>query len=129
MKEASTCISVIPQLCREGPGDLGHGLAPGHHLVMKDCRAVSSNADSCHRRARTSSLVPSAVGAGWAGTGAAQVLGVSHMFTGGWGCWLVSCWLVSCLALAWQWQPPGGVEVQSEAAQGSSADGTGLCFP
>lgn len=94
-------------------------MAPGQHLVMQHCRAVSS-AGSCHCTVTTSRLVPSAEGAA---AGAAQVLGISHVLPGGWG-----CWLVSCLALAWQWQPPGGVQVQSEVAQGSSADGTGLCF-
>lgn len=82
VKGVSTCISVIPQLCQEGPGYLGHRLASGHPLVMKDGCAVSSSADSCHWRARNSRLVPSAAGAGWAGPEAAQVL-VSQMCSQG----------------------------------------------
>lgn len=46
VKGVSTCISVIPWLCQAGPSDLGRGLAPGHQLVMQDCCAVSSSADS-----------------------------------------------------------------------------------
>lgn len=82
VKGVSTCISVIPWLCREGPGDFGHGLAPGHHLVMQACCAVSSRAHSYHWRARSSRLAPRAAGARYSDT-----LHCTGKGSGCWGCW------------------------------------------